>query len=523
MFFNVFNSSYKKFTTLTGPRDAISSVSFSVDGTFVSAAGYGGITIWDLTSSAAVSTPHLPYEPHNKQHVYVSSAWMYFEGTDVHVFIVGNMSGQVSLWYFDNAQKTFRAAGNQVVDKNGTSIVMAIDVSEISIAPGHSGRIVTSTDDSTIAVWTLTSTYEFTNVFKIDPPDGFIPRIVKFARSTRNVFSFSKRGGGFVQLKGETGEYSWDKKDGPKEMHFVSVDEKHDWFVAWTGHRAELYRLSNSEFVRAFQGEVSLVGNTKQVSFAEDGSRLMVGTDHGFVEVYSVESGEILQRLEYPRKSLIQYLATLSLPSCHLVAIAGSTKSQAADVVVFKKKYCVPRSSSGADDNLIFSVPVTWRGIRWIGHIIIFFVITHVVLNRYSQAFLCHVETSLYPLGLVVQAFVFVPALSKFSSTHTILHGATTVTVTQASPVTTTAMERVYTTVTITEAAPPSPSSLIVTHTVTDLFAVTTTITEKLLSIATVTELLTIAEQLPATGTTTTGYPSAATSTSYQTIAEVGF
>ncbi|KAK7442552.1 hypothetical protein VKT23_016150 [Stygiomarasmius scandens] len=514
MFFNCFNRSYSQLAVLTGSRDAISSVTFSVDGGFVSAAGYGGISIWDLATSAAVSTPHLPYEPHNKQHVYVSSTWMYFEGTDHHVFIVGNMSGQISLWYFDSAQKAFRAAGNQIVDKNGTSIVMAIDVSEPSVAPGHSGRIVTSTDDSTIAVWTLTSTFEITNVFKVDPPDGFIPRIVKFARSTRNVFSFSKRGGGFVQLKGETSEYSWDKKDGPKEMHFVSVDEKHDYFVAWTGSRAELYRLSNSEYVKAFQGEVALVGNTKQVSFAEDGSRLVVGTDHGFVEVFSTESAKIIQHLEYPRKSLVQY--THSTSSCHLIAIAGSTKSQPADVVVFKKKYRAPRLSSAgsADDNLIFSVPITWTGIRWIGHVVILFVLAHVVLNRYAQAFVWHVETSLYPLGLAVQAFIFVPALSKFASAHT--PSAATATITEeASPITVTIMDYVYDTITIIEVAPTSSAtSLTVTQTITESSHVTVTTTEKLLSIATVTESPTI--------TAVPACPYSATVTSEQTMADLG-
>ncbi|THV00404.1 hypothetical protein K435DRAFT_657160 [Dendrothele bispora CBS 962.96] len=384
MFKRIFTHNYKKLATLTGPRDAIASVAFSVDSLTHRYTGYGGITIWDLASSAVVTTPHLPYEPHNAQHVYSSSTWMYFEGTSQHVFIVGNMSGEISLWYFDKGQNAFRTERNVVVDKGAHSIVMSIDASEPSVASGHSGRVVTSADDGTIAVWTLTSTFEFTNVFKVDPPAGFIPRIVKFARSTRNVFSFSKTGGGFLQLKGEDGDYSWAKADGPKEMHFVAVNETHDYFAAWTGQRVELYQLSNSQYVKAFHCEASLVGNTKQVSFAEDGSRLVVGTDHGFVDVFSVVSGNIVQRLEYPRKSLVQYLATLTLPSCHLVAIAGSTKSQPADVVVFKKKYRAPRAPSTAgstDDNIIFNVPVTWTGVRWIWRFIFLLVSTQFLVR----------------------------------------------------------------------------------------------------------------------------------------------
>ncbi|KAK7459475.1 hypothetical protein VKT23_009458 [Stygiomarasmius scandens] len=516
--FQYFNRSYKNFATLAGPRDAINSVAFAVDGSFVSAAGYGGVTIWDLESSTVVTAPHLPYEPHNAQHMYFSSSWMYFEGTSQHVFIVGNMSGQISLWCFDKAQKAFRTAGNQLVDKSGRSIVMSIDVSEPSVAPGHSGRIVTSTDDATIAVWILTSAFELSNVFKIDPPENFIPRIVKFSRNTRNVFSFSKTGGGFLQLRGEDGDYSWSKQDGPKEMHYVAVDEKHDYFVAWTSRCAELYRLSNSEYVKALQGEVPLIGNTKQLSFAEDGSRLVVGTDHGFVEVFSVETGKIIQRLEYPRKSLVQYVATQTLPTCHLVAIAGSTKSQPADVVVFKKKYRGPKSlpTEGADANLILSVPITWTGIRWIGHILILIVSTHIMLNRYSQAFVWHAEASLYPLGLAFQVFIFVPALSKFASAPTTFGPPDTATVTIIEPaITVTLTEQTYSTLTVTEATPPSaPAFVTVTRTITQPYPVTATVTEKLLSIATVTESLTV--------TAVAEDPSSATLTSKQSVAEVG-
>ncbi|KAK7433590.1 hypothetical protein VKT23_020694 [Stygiomarasmius scandens] len=74
MFKRFFAPSYKKLTTLSGPRNAIQSVSFSADGAFIAAVGYGGVTIWDLKTSETVASPHLPYEPKNPKHVYSSSA-----------------------------------------------------------------------------------------------------------------------------------------------------------------------------------------------------------------------------------------------------------------------------------------------------------------------------------------------------------------------------------------------------------------------------------------------------------------
>lgn len=91
--------------------------------------------------------------------------------------------------------------------------------------------------------------------------------------------------------------------------HSVSIDEASDLFAAWIGHHAATFRLSNSELVRTFEGEDSLYGNTKQVSFAENGSILVVGSDHGIVEVFEVASGTCAQRLTFPRTAAVQYVA----------------------------------------------------------------------------------------------------------------------------------------------------------------------------------------------------------------------
>lgn len=67
--------------------------------------GYGGVTIWDVMSSTPVPSPHLPYDHQNPKHTYSASVWMYFEGIDKHVFIVGNMAGEIFLWTWDRTQK----------------------------------------------------------------------------------------------------------------------------------------------------------------------------------------------------------------------------------------------------------------------------------------------------------------------------------------------------------------------------------------------------------------------------------
>lgn len=66
--------------------------------------GYGGVTIWDVKSAMPVLTPHLPYDYQNPKHTYSASTWMYFDGLDKHVFIVGNMAGEIFAWSWDRTQ-----------------------------------------------------------------------------------------------------------------------------------------------------------------------------------------------------------------------------------------------------------------------------------------------------------------------------------------------------------------------------------------------------------------------------------
>ncbi|KAK7433591.1 hypothetical protein VKT23_020695 [Stygiomarasmius scandens] len=353
---------------------------------------------------------------------------------------------------------------------------MSMHILESKVTPGNLGRIATSTSDRLVAVWTLTSGFEVANIFKVKLPEDFLPRTVKFVHGSQNVFAFSKTGGGYLQLKGDNGDYSCIKKDGPSEMHSVSVDERNDLFAAWTGQRAQLFKLSSLEHFKTFLGEVSLVGNTKQVAFAEDGSVLVVGTDHGFAEVFSVESTDCIQHLNYPRKALVQYIASCTLPSSHLVAIAGSMRDQPGDVVVFKKK----RGSSATgktDGNLIVSIPVTWTGIRWTGFLVILLTMGYFMFDRYSRAFIWNIEGSIYPLGLGLQFFVYIPALSTFASAQGVFDTPSAAT---EDFVIVTITEQQFLTATVTNSDP---------LTVTEQFFYTDTITESCPTPHTTTEM----------------------------------
>lgn len=169
------------------------------------------MTVWNVKSSTPVPTPHLPYDHQNPKHTYSASTWMYFEGIDKHALIVGNMAGDIFIWTWDRTQnvisclilsdfltddlKAFREVATQLVCHNANNQVMSMDVADARVSLGSRGRIVTSTADRTVAVWSLSSNFELSNIFMADLQKDILPRTVKFARGTDNIFVFSKLGG----------------------------------------------------------------------------------------------------------------------------------------------------------------------------------------------------------------------------------------------------------------------------------------------------------------------------------------
>ncbi|KAF5359902.1 hypothetical protein D9758_013992 [Tetrapyrgos nigripes] len=415
-----FNTSYQHILSLSGPKAGIQSLAFSPDGLFVSAVGYGRVTIWELQSGTPVLVPNVTYERFDPQHAYSASAWLYFKGTQKHVLTYANINGELIIRVWDSVQKqTFPEKVCQTVDCDQHKEVLSIDVSTRSVSPGSHGLIVTSTTNGVVAVWMLMANLELQNVFMADLPQEILPHTVKFS-STGQIYAFSRMGGSLLQLNGETGELMWANNKGPKAMYSVSIHEKQDLFGAWIGGNAALFKLSNSEFVRDFKGVDTLYDNAKEVAFAEEGSLIVVGSDHGPVQIFSVSSGQLLQQLEFHHLAALQYVAAQSLPNAHLIATASSTRDKPADVAVYQKKRCALKTLSQVKDdaNLAFHVRITWNAIRWIGFAIIMLIALYFALFHYCHAFIFTVEASVFPLGFGWRRFIYVLALSRYSNLH---------------------------------------------------------------------------------------------------------
>ncbi|KAJ3797279.1 WD40-repeat-containing domain protein [Lentinula boryana] len=331
------SSEYKLLSQLTGPRDAVLSLAFSAKAKFLAAAGYSGVYIWDLSTSSSAPLPHMLFAPQNPKYVITASVWTYFQKTNRHILILGSMRGDILLWDWSEEAKRFNLLYRVHPMNDMQDEILSLDVHEQTVASGRIGRVVASTANRCISVWTLSSAGEFNKVFSTTLGHNLKPKTVRMCKITRDVFVFPLYGGEILRLDYKTGAIKSRRSPGPGRMGSVALNHTADKFVTYTGKNFQLYRLGNLEILKNFTAEAPVVSFPKQVAFGELETIVVGGTDRGCALVYNIESEEVVQRLSYPGGSLVQPVSTFTLPGCHLIAIAGSTQEQPSSVILFEK------------------------------------------------------------------------------------------------------------------------------------------------------------------------------------------
>ncbi|KAJ3848680.1 hypothetical protein EV368DRAFT_86369 [Lentinula lateritia] len=142
------DSQYQALSTLTGPRDAVVSLAFSAKAKFLSAAGYSGVFVWDLSTSTPTPLPHMLFAPQNPKYVITTSIWVNFQKNKRHVLLLGSMRGDIILWDWNDDAKSFQLLYRVPPIESVEDEILSMDVYEQDIASGRIGRVVAATVSS---------------------------------------------------------------------------------------------------------------------------------------------------------------------------------------------------------------------------------------------------------------------------------------------------------------------------------------------------------------------------------------
>ncbi|KAJ3769378.1 WD40-repeat-containing domain protein [Lentinula raphanica] len=328
---------YQRLATLQGARDAVISLSFSPQAKFIAAAGYGGVAVWTLNSFNAIPIPSNIYNPRNPDYVCSACAWLHFEQADRHVLLVGSQEGTLSILQCDEKDMAFHPSVKVLPEHAGFQI-LSIDVYQAEIAIGKLARIVVATADNRITAYSLSSSGDLREIFSVALVE-FSLIAAKFCKKTADVYAFELNGGTILKLDNKTGDIKSNQKYGPDPIGTVCTDESSNFFVACTGQDFQMFRLDTIEHVKTFSGPEPVIRFPKVATFAEDGAILVGGTDSGHAVIFDVTNGSQIQELNYPKGGLVQPVAACTSQEGFLIAIAGSTIENPAEVVIYRRDH----------------------------------------------------------------------------------------------------------------------------------------------------------------------------------------
>ncbi|KAF5334426.1 hypothetical protein D9758_017872 [Tetrapyrgos nigripes] len=367
---------YREFITLAGHRDAILSLSFSLDARFLAVVGLHGIAMYKMSSSppgGEVTIPHVSTNPQDPKNLFTASAWLLFQNGSRHIVVVGNMNGDVVLWEWRTDHKCFETFikipaqasrdGDRPQAPDGQ--VMFLDVYERIVPDHHHGRIAASFSSRVVTVWSVSiASKEVTEVFRVSLKDSFIPVTVKFL-SKLDLLVFKAKSGDICILDQKTGATKGRHIVAGEFLGQVCFNDRQDAFLVWTGKSFEMFSLENRQLLRVFGGNTSQSHLPRQVQFIEEGRLVLGGAETGCALLYDRDSGKLVQSLPLSSRKVQTVTDQASASSKHyFVAIAGSTISESNKVKVFFKLRPTPKVPKAAviclDDDWTLHMKLPW-------------------------------------------------------------------------------------------------------------------------------------------------------------------
>ncbi|KAJ3754450.1 WD40-repeat-containing domain protein [Lentinula raphanica] len=353
------NLRYKRYTTFQGLQNAVSSIAISADGKYLVAAGLFGAAVWNLITFEPLALRTM----RSVERLCSTSAWLYFDDgsgkTSHHVLILGSLNGQVSALDVNEEEMVCQGSTGSNFEthieqqelqatrlpatRSTVQQVLSLDVHQPEVGTGSRARVVASFADCNVKSWTLGLNGDFQLVFSMNLETGFLPKTVCFHKGSQHVLVFSRKGGIRALLDHSSGKIITRTTNGCEIMASVSVDHPTSRFVASTGYGFQLFKSSNLRYIRSFVHDTATSSDVPcQVTFAENGTKVVGGTDQGEALLFDSHNGLLEQKLKCPRDEIIQSVTTCTLKDKYYIAVAGSASGKPSDVIV----WCKLRSQS---------------------------------------------------------------------------------------------------------------------------------------------------------------------------------
>ncbi|KAJ7503891.1 WD40-repeat-containing domain protein [Mycena galericulata] len=327
-FFENARSKYAAAGALRGHHGAIVCLRVTEDGKFLASGGTDGTRVWNLETMKPIQRP----SGSGNRGSTTCMTWARREDESAEILFFGTQNGQLIGW------KQAGAAGFE--ELHSVQLVNAGEVTGLAF-DSASNRLIVCHRNSVVQSYAIDRSITPQPIFSV-VIENFVPKAIAFGDFKNNeqeIMVFGLHDGRIHTLRGSTGETVRTRQVGGM-IGDANVHSRKGFFCLDDPFQGvALYRLDDEHRVKTFEIKTTKsYTRPRQVCFADDGSCVVSGSDHGTVYIFDRWTGETVDELKVGALDWAQTVTAAEVNGITTIIAARSRELSGPNNIMLWKK-----------------------------------------------------------------------------------------------------------------------------------------------------------------------------------------
>ncbi|RDB18853.1 hypothetical protein Hypma_014539 [Hypsizygus marmoreus] len=323
------NKAYSLLSVMTGHIGPITCVTATDDGK-VASGGVDGVRLWNLRTATELARP----SGAGQRGATTALAWIQREDEPDDGLVYGTANGYLVCWKETRGSEDLASFQETYCVK----IAKPTEVTGIAFEAG-SNRLAIANRNSVVQLFLINSRMQLNHVFTVII-NNHVPKAIAFRQTSgehKDILTFGLYDGQIHILQGSNGEIQQTRNTGCNIGNAAINARRGVFCIDDPLQGVALYRLDSGARIRTYPVAVKKSSKPRQVTFAEDCSVILCGSDHGTVYVFDRRSGDVVDKLKIGNDRIQATTAVEMNETKFVLAAISQGNTEASDILVWQK------------------------------------------------------------------------------------------------------------------------------------------------------------------------------------------
>ncbi|KAJ7037649.1 WD40-repeat-containing domain protein [Mycena alexandri] len=322
------NQNYALHGALQGHSGAVVCLGATEDGKLLASGASDGTRLWNLENMTAIARP----AGAGIRGATTALLWVRREDEAAEVLFFGTHRGFLVCWK--------QTAPSVFEELHTMQVTQGAEITGLAFDPA-SNRLTVCNRDSVVQAYTVERPLTLHNLFSVTIGD-FVPKAIAFGEFRNNeaeIMVFGLYDGRVITLRSTTGAVLATRQIGGM-IGDADVNARKGLFcVDDPTQGVALYRLDNNNRVKTFEVKVTKTHpRARQVCFADDGSVIVSGSDHGVLYIFDRWTGEAIDELAIGPVDWLQTVTATDVNGVSTILAARSRELAGGNEILVWKR-----------------------------------------------------------------------------------------------------------------------------------------------------------------------------------------